>query len=82
MDDANFKPPQLHREEFVLTENDLRAIRNGYAYQCSKVPGIDFLSRFKFKVAVGTIDALLDFLANGKIGKEINIEDDQEDNFF
>ncbi len=66
-----FQVPQLHREEHVLTQNDLVAIRNGYVYQWYKASRWNLYKRFKFLVGIGVIDALIDFLLHGKLGKEL-----------
>lgn len=60
-----FKHPPLYEEMQVITEKDLRAIRNGYLY--SYLQELDSEERYMYRISVGVMDSLLDYLKRGKI---------------
>jgi len=55
---------QVFLKNEVLTIEDLIAIRNGYAYSYSMEPNMD--ERYKFLVAMGTMDSIIYYLQTGK----------------
>lgn len=66
------EPEEILRQEPVLrpseaiTHRELLAIRNGYLVQWQRTPWYKPYTIFKFRVGVGVMDSLLDWLEGGK----------------
>lgn len=69
MSDINpFAERPVYKEEQVITQYDLNAIRNGFIYQRAAAPWWQFEFRYRMKVGIGVIETLFRFLENNKRG--------------
>lgn len=56
----------LYEADQVVTYRDLYGMRNGYVLQYRATRWWEFKNRYKFLVAIGTIDTMLYWLKQGK----------------
>lgn len=61
-----FKSQPIFRYSEVLSLADLDAIKHGYIYQYDSTPWYHPIEKFKYLVAVGTVNSLFKWLADGK----------------
>jgi hypothetical protein len=61
-----FKNTPLFRIDQVLTVADIDAIKHGYLYQYEATPWYHPIEKFKYLVAVGTMNSLFHWLRDGK----------------
>lgn len=71
MPDINpFASPPIFRYEEVISQADLEAIREGYILQWQRTKWYQFIRRYQFRIALGTINALFTWINEGKAVKE------------
>lgn len=64
MNDQNNKP--LYEEDQVITYKELYAMREGCIYQYDLTHWWNYIERFKFRAAIGCINAMLVWMTHGK----------------
>jgi hypothetical protein len=65
-----FKSRPVFRYSEVLTPADIDAIKHGYIWQWQRTPWYLPKQKFKYLIAIGTLNALFDWLKEGKPIKE------------
>lgn len=61
-----FKSPPVFRYTEVLSLADLDAIKQGYIWQWQHTKWYEYRKRQQFRFAIGTLNALFDWLQEGK----------------
>lgn len=61
-----FKHEPFLRYSEALTLADLDAIKHGYVYQYERTPWYNPINKFKYLVAIGTMNSLFQRLEDGK----------------
>lgn len=61
-----FKHEPFLRYSEALTLADLDAVKHGYLYQYDRTPWYRPVDKFKYLIAIGTMNSLFDWLSSGK----------------
>lgn len=61
-----FKSAPVFRYHEILSLADLDAIKHGYIHQYDATPWYHPINKFKYLIAIGTVNSLFKWLADGK----------------